>query len=220
MLRLPPQSQENTEAPARTSLDLTGERALADLVAHVRSGVRPEESFRALDGILRPWLLSYYLRASFSHADADELVQNALSRVYLGIRGLLEEARFLPWFFKIARNVKLSALERRRRESRRFVSGMEGLEDIPDPRLGGLPAAGEGDSRLRAEELSRFRDALIRLPPQQKRCLVLRVKDELSYGEIAKVLQLSVNTVRNHLQAARRSLRELLGADFEEIEET
>jgi hypothetical protein len=95
MLRLP--AQRDDDAPASAPLALRGDEALAELVSRARTGVRAEEAFAALDRILRPWLIAYYQRASFSHADADELVQNALSRVYLGIRGLLEEARFLPW---------------------------------------------------------------------------------------------------------------------------
>ena len=45
-------------------------------------------------------------------------------------------------------------------------------------------------------------------PPDQP--LPLQVRDGLSYEEIAATLRLSVNTVRNHLAAARESLRRIL----------
>jgi len=49
--------------------------------------------------------------------------------------------------------------------------------------------------------------AIDALPPRQRQCLPLQVRDGLSYQEIAATLRLSVNTVRNHLAAARESLR-------------
>jgi RNA polymerase sigma factor (sigma-70 family) len=99
------------------------------------------------------------------------------------------------------------------------VSGTDLLDELPDPRAGGAQAFEKGESGLAEDELARYRAALEMLPPQQKRCLILRVRDELPYGEIARTLHLSVHTVRNHLQAARKSLRDLLQVDFEEGEE-
>jgi DNA-directed RNA polymerase specialized sigma24 family protein len=46
--------------------------------------------------------------------------------------------------------------------------------------------------------------------------LLLRVREELSYDEIAEMLRLSVNTVRNHLAEARKNLRRMLKTEFEE----
>jgi len=45
---------------------------------------------------------------------------------------------------------------------------------------------------------------------------MLRVRDELSYEEIASTLRLRRNTVRNHIAEAKRNLRRVLAADSEE----
>ncbi len=197
--------------------------ALLALVGRIRADIKVEEAFHSLDRILRPWLIAYFRRAS-SPADADELAQTTLSRVYLNIRGLADESRFVPWLFTIARNVKLTALDRKRKDRERFASGSEGLEDLPDPKSTGGKSSGDGSmagvALSEEEEVARFRAALEKLPPQQKRCLILQVKGELSYQEIAEMLRLSVNTVRNHLRAARQSLRALLGVDLESKEES
>jgi RNA polymerase sigma-70 factor (ECF subfamily) len=88
------------------------------------------------------------------------------------------------------------------------VRGPEALDAIPD----GRPGAEEAE--LRKEEIEALDAAVDTLPPQQRQCLLLRVRHEMPYEEIARTLLLSVNTVRNHLAAARRGLRVALEAHF------
>ena len=98
----------------------------------------------------------------------------------------------------MARNVRNTAFERR---PTRAVS----LEEIPEP-----ADAREMDDSARAgreKKIEAVWRAIEELPPRQRQCLPLQVRDGLSYEEIAATLKLSVNTVRNHLAAARESLR-------------
>ena len=69
---------------------------------------------------------------------------------------------------------------------------------------------GEAPQRIRQEAVERLRAverAMARLPEQQRRCLILVVRDELSYRQAGALLDLSELTVRNHLREARRRLR-------------
>ena len=160
-----------------------------------------EEAFRALDQYLRPRLLRYFRVRSSGGEDAEDLVQKTLARVFRGIGGLENEERFEPWLFTIARNVRRTSEERRRREP--APEGESALEEIVDP---------APPDRLQEAQLDRARREALRggmrhLPARQRQCLALQVRDGLSYEEIAETLRLSVNTVRNHLAAARESLR-------------
>ena len=123
--------------------------------------------------------------------------------------GLRELARFEPWLFTIARNVARSQGERRARDP---LGRAEELADA-DGR-GRLAAAGpDPESRLLASERVAFVEHAIReLPARQRQCLLLRVRQELSYEEIGALLALSAHTVRNHLAEARERLRQLLAA--------
>jgi RNA polymerase sigma factor (sigma-70 family) len=53
------------------------------------------------------------------------------------------------------------------------------------------------------------------LPSRQRQCLTLRVRDELSYAEIAELLRLDALTVRNHIAQAKKSLRARVERDTE-----
>ncbi len=136
--------------------------------------------------------------------DAEDLVQKTLTRVFQGIGGVREEEKLLAWVFTVARNVRNTAFERR---PPRAVS----LDAIPEP----ADAREMDDSAqvTREKKIEAIWRAIEALPARQRQCLPLQVRDGLSYEEIAAILRLSVNTVRNHLAAARESLRRTFEGD-------
>jgi RNA polymerase sigma-70 factor (ECF subfamily) len=167
-------------------------------VERLRRGIEVEASFATIDALLRPRLLRYFQGHPRDAADPEDLVQRTLTRVYRGAGGLSHEDRFLGWLFVIARNVLHSAA----RERRGTPVGLEEVEQrIGIPPVDTVVAAEEG------RRLERLNQAIATLPPQQQQCLILRLRDELSYGDIAIQLRLSVHTVRNHLAAAKKALR-------------
>lgn len=178
------------------------EDALVAALRRTRNGADPDDTFRDLDALLRQRLARYFQAASFSREDAEDLVQKTLVRVFQGIGGVREEEKLLAWIFTVARNVRNSAFERRPRPA-------VPLEAIPEP----ADAREMDDSahETREKRIDAIWRAIEALPPRQRQCLPLQVRDGLSYEEIAATLRLSVNTVRNHLAAARESLRRTFG---------
>lgn len=164
----------------------------------VRAGTGQEEAFGALDTALRPRLIRYFSSASFSPDDAEDLTQKTLIRVFRGIGSVRREDRLLAWLFAVARNVRNTAFEHR---PPRAVP----LDAVPEPadtRHFGCAMQDEPERRIDA-----VWRAIESLPPRQRECLPLQVRDGLSYAEIAATLRLSMHTVRNHLAAAREGLK-------------
>ncbi len=137
------------------------------------------------------------------HADAEDISQETFIRAYRSIRGFDEQYRFYTWLHRICVNLCINHFKKSRRF--RFVP-LPGSEagsdsaDIADPKAGGE------QSSLR-RDLDR---ALGKLPPDQRMVFVLRVKEELSYNEIAGQLGIPVGTVMSRLNRARNRLKELL----------
>jgi RNA polymerase sigma factor (sigma-70 family) len=179
---------------------------LLQAVREVRAGIEVEEGFRVIEAWITPRLLSYFRRHYFSHEDAEDLVQMALTRVYKNIEQLEQAEKFLAWLFKIARNVRCTAAGKQLRERQILAGGLEQAEELPDPK----PASWSLDQKLEEERMEKMKAAIESLPSRQRQCLLLWVRDEMSYEEIAETLQLSVNTVRNHLAEARKSLQRTL----------
>ena len=146
---------------------------------------RMEELYRAHG----PALLAY-LRRQVRGA-AEDLLQETFVRVLGGTNGLAHAASERAWLFGIARNVAREA--RRDRRGRALVGDVAAVD------------AGEDD-----EPLTRMREAIARLPDGQREALELRLSEDLSYEEIAQVLEIPIGTVRSRLHHAVRSLRDAL----------
>lgn len=188
-----------------------GRRVVVD--AELRAAVRALRAtpgsgaaLRAVDARLRGPLLRYFLEPPFTREDAEDLVQKTMLLVFRNASELREEERFVGWVYAIARNVKITERSRARAEMRLVVHG------VPEPADPSAPGedAPDGDARAAA-----VRTAIEALPSRQRQCLLLRVRDELPYEEIAELLGLSVLTVRNHIAEGKKSLRRSLGDDAE-----
>jgi RNA polymerase sigma factor (sigma-70 family) len=130
-----------------------------------------------------------------SREEAEDAVQTTFMNAFRALgRGVVPEAE-TAWLFKIAENVCLS---RRRSTWRRgrieSPSDFDVIEEV-------VP----GPSRQR-DELIGIEEALASMPEQQRRAILLREWQGLSYREIAEELELSQSAVETLIFRARRSL--------------
>jgi RNA polymerase sigma-70 factor, ECF subfamily len=141
---------------------------------------------------------------------AEELTQEIFYQVYLSAPRFRNRSRFRTWLYSLARNVCRYHERKHRRESGSLRWGE--AETAPEP-AGDAPDALE---RLTAAEAqAQVRRAVASLPRLQRAVLVLRDWEELSYQEIARVLQIPVGTVRSRLHNARSALADALAKDRE-----
>ncbi len=140
-------------------------------------------------------ILSYCLHQLGSREEAEDAVQTTFMNAFRALgRGVVPEAES-AWLFKIAENVCLS---RRRSSWRRgrieSPSDFDVIEEV-------VP----GPSRQR-DELIGIEDALASMPEQQRRAILLREWQGLSYREIGEELEVSQSAVETLIFRARRSL--------------
>lgn len=177
---------------------------LIALVRRLRDSSGEEGPALALDQALRPRLIRYFSAGPWPRDEGQDLAQKTLLQVFRNLPRLERVDYFLPWLFAIARNIRLSALETWRKRS---AVEEVGIEEAP-----GEPAfPAEGEARAEHEaRIAALEEALTRLPPQQRQCLLLQVGRDMSYAQIAATLRLSPHTVRNHIAQAKRSLQRRL----------
>ncbi len=140
------------------------------------------------------------LRMVRDRALAEDLAQEAFLRAYRARAGFRGDAAVRTWLYRIATNLAINAVERRRE----FPT--ERLPERAAP--GGAPADLAEANALRAE----LSDAVAGLPPDLREALVLRAHCGLSYQEIADVTGVPLNTVRTRILRARRALQGAMGA--------
>lgn len=158
-----------------------------------------------IDRLLRPRLRRYFALGPWPSDEAEDLVQKALARVYLHVDQIQEPERFLGWLFAIARNVRISA--QREWGARRRVEANPLDPEAENPAAD--RTEGIEDASIVRERWAAVERAILRLSSRQRQCLLLRLREEMSYDEIAEVLALSPRTVRNHIAQAKGNLRRL-----------
>ena len=149
------------------------------------------------------------LRITGNPEDAADMTQESFLKAWRNLESFHFEAAFSTWLDRLASNTCLDFLRsaKRRRELSLTVedeSGESQLLDLPDPAP--TPEA----SLLTNEENARLGAAMEQLDPEQRRILTLRVVNDLSYTEIAAVLNIKEGTVKSRLARARESLRKKL----------
>jgi RNA polymerase sigma-70 factor (ECF subfamily) len=171
---------------------------------------------RRFEALALPHLdAAYNLARWLSHnpGDADDIVQDAYLRAFRffdSFRG--DSAR--PWLLAIVRRVWYD--EWRRRASSAEVAVFDDTRDDLPPDGWETAAFDPETLVMRAQDAQRVHDALERLPAGYREVLILREMEELSYREIATVIDAPVGTVMSRLARARGRLAVLLGARNEE----
>jgi RNA polymerase sigma-70 factor (ECF subfamily) len=167
-----------------------------DLMARIAGGDEP--AFRVLSRRHLTRSLALARRVVGNDADAEEIVQEALLRVWINAPRWRPTAAFRTWFYRVVVNL---CLNRRRRRS---FAALEEAGDPADP----TPDAADQLDRWQTDRL--VARAVANLPERQRAAIVLTYHEGLSNAETASILDTSVSGVETLLVRAKRSLRQAL----------
>jgi RNA polymerase sigma-70 factor (ECF subfamily) len=140
-------------------------------------------------------IFRYCLQRLHSVEEAEDAAQTAFLYAFVGLSRGVEPEFEVAWLYKIAENVCCTRIRSRLRRGRYEASGE--LFELLDV----IPAA----DRTSSEAADALPEILSSMPPSQRRALLLREVQGLSYREIAEQLRTSVSAVETLLFRARRS---------------
>jgi RNA polymerase sigma-70 factor (ECF subfamily) len=158
-------------------------------------------ALRYLDELFR-----YAMVLTRNQTDAEDLVQETYVRGLKAIGSLRPDSNLKSWLFTILRNTWLNQLRQVRAAPRIIeLDTDEGTADL-------AVATSKDPHALYVEALERdlVREAILRLPLEFREIILLREYEELSYQEIANLLDCPAGTVMSRLARARSKLRALL----------
>lgn len=139
--------------------------------------------------------------------DAEDLAQHVFLRVWNSAARYEPRAKFTTWLYTITRNLVFNEI--RRRERSRSDSLDARIENTGDVFVDQSTARAD-EAVLREELEAAIQFAMDALSPTQRMAIVLRRYEDLSYEEIAVVMELSVSSVKSLLFRARNELKERL----------
>lgn len=133
---------------------------------------------------------------------AEDVAQEVFVKVYRAREKYQPQAKFSTWLFRITVNHCLNEIRSRRSQP---ASG-ESLDKLVEEPLPGNP-----DDRLNQAELrAAVREAIDRLPENQRMAVILSRFHEMSYEEITEAMGMSLEAVKSLLFRARENLKESL----------
>ena len=175
--------------------------------------VRSPAAFSELAERHRRELRAHCFRILRSAEDSEDMVQETLLRAWRGRGTYAGRSSPRAWLYRIATNVCIDALERRKhRVEPTYAWDAEGAPESPDELLERIAReeAGPDDEIATRETLELTFQVAVSLPPKQRAVLFLREVVGLSAKETASLLGESVFSVNSALQRARRGLRQQL----------
>lgn len=135
------------------------------------------------------------------HQDAEDVAQDAFLSVWENVGKFEFRSQFSTWLYRIVKNKCFNHIDQ---YQRRKTDPME-IDDsqpwVP------LDSATPEDAALRSEEKDIVHNALSKLKDSYREILVLRELRELSYEEIAEILDCTLGRVKSRLHEARKALK-------------
>jgi RNA polymerase sigma-70 factor (ECF subfamily) len=179
------------------------------LIEAVRQG--DKDAFAEIVDRYRNPITNFLYRFLNDYEEAVDLAQETFVRVYFAIDRYHAGFAFSTYIYRIATNLAISELRRRKRKNVLSLTGLfqaDSNEDIeyqpPDGRL--LP-----DAELVDLEQSRvIAKAIATLPPKYRVPIILRDIDGRTYDEIAEIMDLGLGTTKSRISRARGLLEEKL----------
>ena len=151
-------------------------------------------------------LYSYALMLTRNYAEAEDLVQETYLRALRAMGRLRAGSNVKAWLFTILRNIRLNQLRKWRT--------MPEIVELDSDGAGSNKAA---DTAKDPQEIclsnidqERVRAAIQQLSVEFREIIILREYEDLSYQEIATILECPLGTVMSRLARARSKLRDLL----------
>lgn len=155
-----------------------------------------EAAFTSIFERFQTPLVNYIYRLVGDWDAAHDLTQDTFLKAYNALPRTEETLQVSPWLYRIATNTALDSLRRRKR-----ITWVPFQLDMDPPAPQSDPAPRQADSDA-------IQQALSRVPPDQRICLVLNMYQGLSYKEIAETLGITVNLVAVRIYRGREKFIE------------
>jgi RNA polymerase sigma-70 factor (ECF subfamily) len=181
-------------------VDASAPRDDAALIAASLAG--DDDAFRQLVERHYRMVLSVAYRALGSVTAAEDCAQDVFIKVHQKLRLYRADRPFINWLHRVAANTVTDTIRRRRVELSLDALRHEAPSGLGDP----------AEAAALREQQFAVRAAMAGLPGRLRDTIVLQVYHELSYQEIAQVLDIPIGTVMSRIHNAKRQLRRRLAA--------
>jgi RNA polymerase sigma-70 factor (ECF subfamily) len=157
------------------------------ILSFIRTPSKKEEGFRLLLQRYQERLYWHIRRLVLEHEDANDVLQNVFIKVYRNLHQFKGDAKLFTWLYRIATNETLTFLNKKKKKQ--TISLEQQLYDLANTL--------EADTFFDGSEAQiKLQQAIFCLPEKQKMVFNMRYFEEMSYKEIAAILDTSVGGLK------------------------
>jgi RNA polymerase sigma-70 factor (ECF subfamily) len=181
----------------------------AVLMLRVKRGDRA--AFAQLVEKYKQPVMNFVYRSLRDETEAEDLAQNVFLQVFKSRARYKQTAKFSTWLFTIARNLCLNEIRRRSRHPAESLEETQAEnEDQPQRQYEDKKVFLPPENVLHGELAKKIEEALAELPENQRTAILLCRQEELSYEEIAGILNCSLSATKSLIHRGRETLKEKL----------
>ena len=141
---------------------------------------------------------------------ASDCAQEAMVRIWRGLGSYREDSSLESWAYRVAANVCLDELRRRKRHPSESLEPLREKGFDPEDRGPGVEA-----QVIAREQKERLRECIARLPEDQREALVLTQLENVPYEQAAATLGTTEGTIKSRVNRAKARLREWMSGETE-----
>ena len=145
-----------------------------------------------------------------SHEIAEDLTQEVFIKVYHAASSYRPQAKFQTWLYQIAKNISLNELRRHKNKDVSLDETFETEDGELKREIADTRTLNPSEEMTQQETIEEIQAAIKSLPENQRMAVILRRYENLSYEDIAKAMNCSVEAVKSLLNRAKESLKEKL----------
>ncbi len=181
----------------------------AEIIEKLKSGSEP--AFKQLVENYQKLVVNTCFGMVHNKHDAEDIAQDVFIEVYRSIHKFRADAKLSTWLYRIAVNRSLNFI--RDNKKRKWFQSFEDSVETKTKALQNLAATKSDHPGFQLENQQRavlLHEAIAALPKNQKVAFTLSKYEDLSYSEIAEVMDLSVSSVESLLHRAKKNLQKKL----------
>ncbi len=164
---------------------------------------------RLLTARLTPRIFGYALRLLADRAEAEDVVQEAMLRLWkVAPEWRPGEAQVSTWAYRVVTNL---CTDLRRARMRRPAVTLEDAPEVADSARGAVAGM------IEADRMAALQTALNQLPDRQRQAVVLRHIEGLTNPEIARIMEIGIEAVESLTARGKRSLTAILAGRQQEL---
>jgi len=182
--------------------------------------VGDEEAFYSLVGKYKNPITNFIARIIGDYDQAVDLTQETFLRVYKSIKKYRSDYQFSTWIYRIASNLAIDELRRRKRrgmfERRRIVQEEKDREINPEEQVADNRRP-QDEQCVDSQHRKLIQEAIQSLPPVYRTAFILNAVEEVDYDQISRILGCSLGTVKSRLHRAKSLLQKKLAPYWKKI---